>query len=110
MSGFPPEVGPTQGPGRVLRTPGRGPFRAGGGCPCRPPPPRLGRWDNAISLASPLTHAYLQSLTSQDNALCTGVWIIPVNSLVSVGAAVDDRGCGNVDNHGGASSWQVAGP
>jgi len=57
----------------------------------------------------PLAHACLQPLTSQDNALCTILWIIRVNMLVSACPAVDDRGCGNVDNRGGAQSCQVAG-
>jgi hypothetical protein len=58
---------------------------------------------------SPLAHAYLQPLTSQDNALCTSLWIIRANWLVSACPVVDDRGCGNVDNRGGAQSCQVAG-
>jgi len=57
----------------------------------------------------PLAHACLQPLTSQDNALCTRLWIIRVNSLVSACPAVDDRVCGNVDNGGGTQSCQVAG-
>jgi hypothetical protein len=57
----------------------------------------------------PLAHACLPSLTSQDNALCTILWIIQANSQVSACLAVDDRGCGNVDNRGGARSCQVAG-
>jgi len=68
-----------------------------------------GRRDDAISPAPPLAHACLQPLTSQDNALCTILWIIRVNMLVSACPAVDDRGCGNVDNRGGAQSCQVAG-
>ena len=51
---------------------------------------------------SPSAHAHLQRLTSQDNALCTSLWILPVKSLVSACPAVDGRGCGNVDNPGGA--------
>jgi hypothetical protein len=57
----------------------------------------------------PLANACLPSLTSQDNALCTTLWIIRAYSQVSVGPAVDDRGCGNVDNRGGTRSCQVAG-
>ncbi len=57
----------------------------------------------------PLAHACLLPLTSQDNALCTRLWIIRVNTLVSACPAVDDRGCGNVDNRGGTQSCQVAG-
>ena len=57
----------------------------------------------------PLAHACLQPLTSQDNALCTSLWIIRVNSLASAFPAVDDRVCGNVDNRGGTQSCQVAG-
>jgi hypothetical protein len=41
-------------------------------------------------------------LTSQDNALCTSLWILQVKSLVSACRTVDGRGCGNVDNCGGA--------
>jgi hypothetical protein len=49
------------------------------------------------------------ALTSQDNALCTNLWIIPVKWLVNVGVAVDERGCGNVEKCTGAQSCQVAG-
>ena len=56
----------------------------------------------------PLAHACLQPLTSQDNALCTSLWTIQVNTLVSACPVVDDRGCGNVDNRGGMQSRQVA--
>ena len=49
------------------------------------------------------------ALTSQDNALCTNVWIIPVKWLVNVGVAVDEQGCGNVEKCRGAQSCQVAG-
>ena len=56
----------------------------------------------------PLAHACLQPLTSQDNALCTILWIIRVNTLVSACPAVDDQGCGNVDNRGVTQSCQVA--
>jgi hypothetical protein len=70
----------------------------------RPP----GSRDNALSLLSPSAHAYLQPSTSQDNALCTSLWIISVNSLVNTCLAVDERDCGNVDNRGGRQSFQVA--
>ena len=50
------------------------------------------------------------ALTSQDNALCASLWIIPVKSLVSARSLVDERGCGNVDNRGGGRSCQVGGP
>jgi hypothetical protein len=71
----------------------------------RPP----GRRDNAISLAFSLGSCSPAALARQDNALCASLWIIPVNSLVSSCPAVDDRGCGNVDNRGGTQSCQVAG-
>jgi hypothetical protein len=71
----------------------------------RPP----GSRDDAISLASPLAHAHLSPATSHDNALCTNLWIIRVNLLVSACLAVDNRGCGNVDNRGGVQSCQVGG-
>jgi hypothetical protein len=57
----------------------------------------------------PSVHACLRPLTSQDNALCTRLRIIRVNTLVSACPAVDDRDCGNVDNRGGMQSCQVAG-
>ena len=50
----------------------------------------------------------LQPLTSQDNALCTNLWTIHLNSLVSDQSAVDDRGCGNVNNRGSENFCQVA--
>jgi len=71
----------------------------------RPP----GRRDDAISLASSVGSCFLLPLTSQDNALCASLWIIPVKSLVSARSLVDERGCGNVDNRGGAQSCQVGG-
>ena len=51
---------------------------------------------------SPSAHAHLRRLTSQDNALCTSLWILQVKSLVSACRAVDGQGCGNVDNRGDA--------
>ena len=65
--------------------------------------------DNAISLAFSLGSCVPAALTSQDNALCTNLWIILGNSLVSAYPAVDERDCGNVDKRGGAQSCQVAG-
>jgi hypothetical protein len=48
-------------------------------------------------------------LTSYDNGLCKSLWMIPVNLQASACPAVDKRGCGKVDNCGGAQSCQVAG-
>jgi hypothetical protein len=69
--------------------------------------------DNAIALAfslgSCVGSCVPATLTRQDNALCTNLWISRANWLVSACPAVDERGCGNVDNRGGARSCQVAG-
>jgi hypothetical protein len=51
----------------------------------------------------------LQPLTSQDNALCINLWTVQVNLLVSGYPAVDDRGCGNVNNRDRTRFCQVAG-
>lgn len=71
------------------------------------PRPRGGR-DNAISRAFSLGSCVPAVLTSQDNALCTNLWTIRVNLLVSGCLAVDDRDCGNVNNRGGTQFCQVA--
>jgi hypothetical protein len=107
--GVPPEVGPTQGPGRVLRTPGRDRPRLAGDAHDGHLPPVLAGGITRYHWLSPLVHAYLLPLTSQDNALCTSLWIIRVKWQVSACLAVDDRTCGNVDNRSGAQSCQVAG-
>jgi hypothetical protein len=107
--GVPPEVGPTQGPGRVLRTPGRDRRWLAGDPHDGHLSPAPAGGITRYHWLSPLAHAHLQPLTSQDNALCTDLWIIQVNSLVSACPAVDDRGCGNVDNRRGVQSCQVAG-
>jgi hypothetical protein len=71
----------------------------------RPPGGRDDANITGFSLGSCLPAA----LTSQDNALCTNLWIISVKWLVNVGVAVDERGCGNVDKRSSARSCQVAG-
>ena len=62
-----------------------------------------------ISRLSPLAHAHLLPLTSQNNALCINLWILLVNTLVRPPRRVDERACGNVDNRGDAKSCQVQG-
>ena len=81
--GVPPKVGPTQGPGRVLRTPGRDRRWLAGDPHDGHLSPAPAGGITRYHWLSPLAHAHLQPLTSQDNALCTGVWIIRVNLLVS---------------------------
>jgi hypothetical protein len=40
----------------------------------------------------------------QANALCISLWMISVNTLVCHCTAVDERGCGKVDNYGDVRS------
>jgi len=65
--------------------------------------------DDANITGSSLGSCAPAALTSQNNALCTNLWIISVKWLVNVGVAVDERGCGNVEKRSGAQSHQVAG-
>jgi hypothetical protein len=51
----------------------------------------------------------LQPLTSKNNGLCTNLWTNLENLLVRDYLAVDDRGCGNVNNRDGAQFCPVAG-
>ena len=46
----------------------------------------------------------------QGGVLWMGLWVICVNTLVSLSAAVDGRGCGKVDNPGMGESCEVASP
>jgi hypothetical protein len=45
----------------------------------------------------------------QGNVLWTGLWMIYVNTLVSLSTAVDEGCCGKVDNRCDTGSCQVAG-
>jgi len=44
------------------------------------------------------------------SALCISLWMIQTNLLVNHGVAVEERGCGKVDNRQGADLIQIAGP
>ena len=50
-----------------------------------------------------------QPRACQGNVLCTGLWMIYVNTLVNRSTAVDECCCGKVDNRCDTESGQVTG-